>query len=318
MPTTVNNVADFKVYPFLSWYHAEATPGWWGPNAPIAITLTSQLQNSSPPSIQTSIKRDVGTNQKIADAGYVIILVNQTELLIKSFPYNFYVLSSSAPFTTYPNLNISTMYVSSTFGGLNGNCLIGMSTIKLSGNYNTKVGRGPTFSATYPISNVANSIQPGDTYYGTYGVICFTGINCPTNKVWNPIISQCTVCGITSCTTCLTYAICKTCATQSAINASVCASCPLLSPGCLTCKNSTYCMSCLNNSYILNQNLCVPCANFMIGCDTCSNSTNCTLCLSTGFFANNTDCVPCSQGVPFCLNCTNDTVCLVCQDAYYE
>jgi len=248
-------------------------------------------------------------------------MVNQSELLVQNYPYNFYSLSSNTPFTTYPNLNIATTYKTSGASGspaINGNCLIGLSTLKLSGNYGLKVTRGPTFNgAVYPFNNILNPLQSGDSFNANYNVMCFTGVTCPATKYYNPTTSVCGPCTITNCTTCLTYAICKTCATQSAVNASVCAYCPLLSPGCLTCTNSTYCMTCINSSYVLNQSLCALCSVFITGCYNCSSKTHCLSCLSVGYYTNITSCVLCSTTMPFCLICTNDTVCLNCSASYY-
>ena len=153
--------------------------------------LSVKLQSSIPPippRLELTFKRDSGSNQAVFDIGYVIVLVNQTELLYQNYPYYLNTLGSNDPFSSYPNLNINSMFVSSTFGGLNGNCLIGLGTIKISGNFNYFGLRGPTFTASYPISNFVNSVQGGDEYFASYNVICFTGITCATPLVFNPNI----------------------------------------------------------------------------------------------------------------------------------
>ncbi len=116
-------------------------------------------------------------------------------------------MPSTTPFNQPPN----SSYVSTTFGGFQGNCLIGIFNIKLSGQYGTVANRGPTFSKTSPISNLVNNKQSRDSFSVTYNALCFTGQVCTFPLIYNPSLQSCIICPIPHCPNCLTLSICKKC-----------------------------------------------------------------------------------------------------------
>ena len=200
------------------------------------------------------------------------------------------------------------------YGGLQGNCLIGLTKVSVGGNYWEKINRGPSFTKSYPLTNKNNGLNRYDKFSAAYNTLCFTGVACPANTFYYPTASICAPCNFTlaNCEICQTSAICKTCSNLYGWSSPACVLCTLITTGCKTCANSTYCTSCIDNHYALNQSSCLLCSAFITGCDTCNNGTSCIACLAVGYYTDTISCILCASVLPFCLNCDNNTVCLEC------
>ena len=136
----------------------------------------------------------------------MVVLVNQTELLVKNIPF-YFIGASSLSF------GISSTFVNSTFGGVDGNCLIGLRTLSISGNYSGTKNRSVLFDAkVYPGYAPSIVSAAGDAFVVGHYVVCFNFLaTCPALTFFNPTSVDCLPCSIVNCTTCLLYNVCQTC-----------------------------------------------------------------------------------------------------------
>jgi hypothetical protein len=142
--------------------------------------------------------------------GLVFVLINSTGVMIQNFVYTIYSQTNSGPFSLAP----SSSYVSTTFGGFQGNCLFGIFNIKLSGANSITDKRGPTFSKTSPLGNFSNNKRTNDQFSITYNALCFTGKTCASPLLYSFPTQTCIVCPVANCNICLTITICKKCNTN--------------------------------------------------------------------------------------------------------
>ncbi|ELP89926.1 protein serine/threonine kinase, putative [Entamoeba invadens IP1] len=81
---------------------------------------------------------------------------------------------------------------------------------------------------------------------------------------------------------------------------------------CVTCYNSTYCLSCSTDLYFLNvNNECELASDLRSRCqNSMPNDVGCAIC-KNGYFKDKNDCVKCD---PSCATCTEISKCLTCID----
>jgi hypothetical protein len=96
---------------------------------------------------------------------------------------------------------------------------------------------------------------------------------------------------------------------------------------CLTCSNSTGCLSCssANNRY-LNGSQCLPNSGYydnsvnqsalqcVSPCANCISASSCLSCVG-GYYMSGTSCLACL--IQYCFNCTSASNCISCQLGYY-
>ncbi len=79
---------------------------------------------------------------------------------------------------------------------------------------------------------------------------------------------------------------------------------------CLTCYDGGYCLQCMAEYYLNENNSCSKCS---FGCSVCTTNTTCTTCNSGLFLTNSGSCSACDSGVATC------TIAVIqsCQATYF-
>lgn len=112
-------------------------------------------------------------NQIVLSAGIVVVLIHvNNQLYAGGTPYYFNTLnfvSDTTPVNLLTqastNFNINESFSNSTFGGFDGNCLMGLSMIGVAGNTSGIFGRSFAFNATTdPISDIENTLPKIDSW----------------------------------------------------------------------------------------------------------------------------------------------------------
>lgn len=154
---------------YLTFFHAESQA-----DAEIAVNLKWFFTCNPTRYINVTTFRDDPVNQIILKAGVVGVVIDLSDqLFAEGTPYysstfNFTAnstLQTSYLLTQAPlNFNINVAFTNSTFGGFDGNCLMGLSMLGVAGNTSAVFGRSFAFNATTdPISNVENVLPQIDS-----------------------------------------------------------------------------------------------------------------------------------------------------------
>ena len=131
----------------------------------------------------------------------------------------------------------------------------------------------------------------------------FTNISqiCQCQPLYSYTHSQCILCSINNCQTCISTNICNKCIVSYILINNTCNLCNVT--GCSTCNNNntSMCNKCSQN-YILNNGKCVCQPPFIVSNSVCTCPTNYT--------AYNNQCIFCT--VPGCAQCKSPNICAQC------
>lgn len=136
-----------------------------------------------------------------------------------------------------------------------------------------------------------------------------TGVSCNICNVGYAISSDNLTCDscpfyLPGCSTCSSKISCISCVNQTLIVNGLmqCELCSAQKIGCLLC-NTASCLQCSNGYYLLPIASCTPCNTTFPGCIVCPSSTICTQCINTALVLINNYCISCGAIFPFCTTC---------------
>jgi len=189
VPTGVLNISDFQVSPYIQWYWASVNDVTR--NIPIAMVIDNFDISSDFSQVYLVFKRSFPDCQLLKNVGMVVFVTNYTHLTLISIPNYYY---SKGIFS------IDSKFLSSSFGGYDGNCLFGYYTISV---YPDTAKHGNTsllFDATVIPLMIYNILSPTVSNSFNYYAICF--YHCPDGQYYSNAGSQCLNCTMGSCIDC--------------------------------------------------------------------------------------------------------------------
>lgn len=209
----------------------------------------SLLNLASPDTINLRFSKFASCS--LVEVGYLVLLLDRSK-----YPTNlatrgqvWATVTQSSLLTSPTNFGINvTIYANSSFGGFDGNCIIGMTEASIGGYTSAFYKRSVIFDArSNPFDSVENVIH----YNGAIPEYFFTRWNsvcvapCPpgnyyVNTICYPCPTNCLICsGASNCTSCAS-------GYSPTPNNSSCIDCLALTLTCTNCHNISYCTACVN------------------------------------------------------------------------
>jgi len=216
------------------------------------------------------------------------------------------------PITPF-DITFPGIWLSSSFGGVQGECILGFHSFLFGGDRSITTSRSILFlQDDIPFTSVEKIIPSGETFLGEWRGLCIMA--CPTFATYSGY--NCVIpAPIANCQSQINTTHCAICNSGYFLNplGTGCLSCSSNTGGsCATCDNQTICLTCVPPTFTLVNSSCLPCSDLISDCISCTSPSTCTQCSNDTFYLVAATCEFCNISLLNCVRCSSSTVCLEC------